>query len=74
MDETTDAYLERVALGFTRIIADDLLLQARRCRMILSEGHPDVVLIHGYWISGADAWVESNAAFKKRILEAGKHG
>ena len=72
-DEAQDAYLERVVLGFTRIIADDLLLQARRCRMILPEGHPDAVLIHGYWASGASAWVESDAAFKRRIQETLNH-
>ena len=57
-----------------RNVMDDLLSQARRCRMILPEGHPDAVLFRGYWISGADAWVESDAAFKKRILEGRKHG
>jgi hypothetical protein len=50
-------------------IADDLLSQARWCRMILPDGHADAVLIRGYWMSGEDAWVESDAAFKKRIQE-----
>lgn len=69
-DESQNAYLERVAPGFTRIITDDLLSQARQCRMILPEGHPDAVLIYGYWVmSGDSAWVESDAAFKKRIQE-----
>ena len=53
-----------------RNVMDDLLSQARRCRMILPEGHPDAVLFRGYWISGADAWLENDAAFKKRIQEA----
>lgn len=38
-------------------------------RMILYEGHPDAVLVVGYWPSGADAWMESDVAFKKRIQE-----
>jgi len=38
-------------------------------RMILHEGRPDAVLVVGYWPSGADAWIESDVAFKKRIQE-----
>ena len=43
-------------------------------RMILPEGHPDAVLFRGYWISGADAWLENDAAFKKRIQEVLNYG
>ena len=57
-----------------RNVMDDLLSQARRCRMILPEGHPDAVLFRGYWISGADAWLENDAAFKKRIQEVLNYG
>lgn len=35
----------------------------RHCRMILSEGHPDAV-----WVPDR-GWMESNAAFTKRIKE-----
>jgi phage-related baseplate assembly protein len=40
-------------------------------RMILYEGHPDAVLVSGYWTNSTDdEWLESDTAFKRRIQEA----